>query len=69
MALILYFKSKKMDGGIANGMAKAGMVCGIISLILGVIFVAYFIFVLAVLGSSISDSYFYSDFYNTAFLK
>lgn len=69
VALILYFKSKKMDGGVSNAMAKAGMVCGIISLILGVIYVAYVIFAFVVLGITMSDPSFYSDFYSTAFLK
>lgn len=69
IALVLYYNSKKRDGGVASAMAKAGMVCGLISIILGVIYAAYVVFAFIVLGLTISDPSFYSDFYSTAFLR
>ncbi len=42
-AMILFKKSKDMDGGVASSMALVGMICGIIGCVTGVFSIAYWI--------------------------
>ena len=50
VALAMYSKCKRMNGGFVIGMARAGMVCGIIGSILSALMLIYFIFVICVAG-------------------
>ena len=63
VALAMYSKSKRMNGGFVIGMARAGMVCGIIGSILSALMLIYFIFVICVAGLSASSVYFLEDYF------
>ena len=52
VAIALSMRSKNLDGGVTNGMAKAGLVCGIIGTIFGVLYIIYLIFVVLIAGAS-----------------
>lgn len=53
VALAMYNVSKNQSGGAVNGMAKAGLACGIIGSVLSAIYLVYFIIVCA-MGNSLS---------------
>lgn len=57
IALAMYSKSKRMNGGFVIGMARAGMVCGIIGSILSALMLIYVIFVISVAG--MASGFFY----------
>lgn len=64
VAIVLASKAKKDAGGIFNGMAKAGFICGIIGTILGALFVIYLIVCFMIVGNTIfyelgRESYYY----------
>lgn len=59
VAIALYIKAKKDASGVANGMAKAGFICGIIGTALSVIFLIYFIIVVVILDDAL---FFLADF-------
>ena len=58
VALAMYSKSKRMNNGFITGMAKAGMVCGIIGSILSGLMLVYFIIAIAA-GVLSTSLYFY----------
>lgn len=57
LAIVFYFKSKKLDNNQANGMAVGGLVCGIIGLILGVLTLSFTIWCIYV--DSVSSYYYW----------
>ena len=54
VAIVLYKKSKDMDGGIASTTAMAGLVCGGIGCIVGVFSIAYWILMLFGIVASVN---------------
>ena len=58
VAIAMYSKSKRMNNGFITGMAKAGMVCGIIGSILSGLMLVYFIIAIAA-GVLTTSYYFY----------
>lgn len=45
IAIVFFNKSKKLDFGNASGIATSGLVCGIISIIFGLVSIIYWILV------------------------
>lgn len=60
IAIAMYSKSKRMNGGVVIGMARAGMVCGIIGSILSALMLIYVIFVIGVAGLASSSFYWFA---------
>lgn len=54
VALVLYNKFKNMNGGVVNGFAKTGFICGIIGSILSALMLVYVIVVLVMVGEIMS---------------
>lgn len=63
VALAMYSKSKRMNGGFVIGMARAGMVCGIIGSILSALMLIYFIFVICVAGIAGTSVYWLNEYW------
>lgn len=49
VGMALSGKSKRDAGGISNGMAKTGFICGLIGTIFGALFLIYIIFVIFIM--------------------
>ena len=62
IAIAMYSKSKRMNGGLVIGMARAGMICGIIGSILSALMLIYFIFVICVAGVTTSSIYWLNEY-------
>ena len=61
VAIVLFIKAKNLDAGVVNGMAKAGLICGIIGGVLGIIALIYYIVVVVAAASAFSslDGFYY----------
>lgn len=58
IALAMYSKSKRLNGGLVIGMATAGLVCGIIGSIISGLMLIYFIVVIFIVGATSSFLYY-----------
>ena len=58
IALAMYSKSKRLNGGLVIGMATAGLVCGIIGSIISGLMLIYFIVVIFIIGATSSFLYY-----------